>query len=206
MLCLTTYLLLCTTILLGPAAVAAQSRTMVSMSGGISIPVAPDTFVDYWGAGYNISGGVGYFLGHQQRFAVQGCVDYSNHPLDEEEFLKAAGVSGISISGGSLQVLAVSVDIRASLGLADARAVPYFLGGVGLFRMSMSDMAAAGGGEFYSQEINESESKIGYGFGAGLDLRLTERSGVFLQAKYSIGLTEDEAMHHLPLKIGFFYR
>ena len=198
----------CLSIILSNKPATAQSRNIVSLCGGISIPLKPDLFNDYWGAGYSIGAGYGHFLNARQTVALQTWLNYSSHPLDEDELLKAVGGVGsdVSISGGSADILTIAVNLKVSTGSVDSKAVPYLTAGAGLFRLSASDATFVGSGQTISQEFGEAEHKIGLSFGAGLNLNLTDRSGIFVEAKYEIGLTEDETTQYIPLRIGVFFR
>ena len=190
------------------AQASAQSVTTIYVSGGASIPISPELFSDFWNPGYNIGGGVSRSLGSTGRLALQGFVDYSTHSMDEDALLSGAGVAGAAVttSGGSVNFITVSENLRLMLSAPESKTRPYLMGGAGIFRASASDLTVTGGGMSVTQGFDESETKFGLGFGAGLDIGLNARSGVFVEARYSIGLTAPEATHFLPIRIGIFFR
>ena len=187
---------------------SASGEGMFLLNGGVSIPTGPDPFKDFWGAGISLGGGGGVTLGDSKQPALLVSVDYNRHPIDGDAFLSDLGVSdlGVSLSGGSITLLNLMANLRFNLTPVDAKASPYFIGGVGMFRLSVSDIVATGGGQVITEPIDAAETKLGIGFGAGVDINVGENVGLFIEAKYGIGFTEDESTHHLPIKAGLIYR
>lgn len=215
----------------------AQSKMMFQGSGGVSIPNRPEEFSDYWKMGFNIGGGFGYFLNSRQRLALQGTIDYNKLPLDDrsvereiKDEIRNAGFSvddlNISVSGPSSRILAIFLGLRVNPAGSDRKIIPYLIGGLNLIQLSQDgEFSASVDGEIdtffgtgsYNEEITGSvttadESRFGLRFGAGLDLNLNYRSGIFVEAGYNLiskGESEDSSVEAktlglIQLKIGYF--
>lgn len=181
-----------------------SAKAILYVGGGASVPVAPDLFKDLWGVGYNVGGGIGFTL--RKGLVLHPSVEYASHPLDEDAFLANIGASnipGVSVRGVSVNTLHVHANLRAKL--TDRRMSPYVLAGAGLIHLSASDITATVGGQAVTQAFTETETKLGFGLGAGLDVPLSERTGLFVEMKWLIGLTEVNRTQTLLLRAGLAY-
>ena len=211
----------------------AQSKMMFQGSGGVSIPTTtkPEAVDFYWKKmGFNIGGGFGYFLDARERVALQGNIDYNRLPFNEngakqdirsslDLYISPSALSAARISGTPASFLGIFLGFRVNPSISERKIIPYLIGGVSLIRMS-------GGGEitiiedFFGETVIEietvDESRLGLTFGAGLSLNLNYRSGIFVEAGYSLiskGEFVDQVDDFDPttqglvrLKIGYFRR
>ncbi|HXG00393.1 MAG TPA: outer membrane beta-barrel protein [Bacteroidota bacterium] len=178
-----------------------EGRAELYLHGGLSFPFQPKEFSDYWKMGFNIGGGLGYSF--SPYLALVGHVDYNNFAFDEDGFLKDLGFSGlgIKISGGSASIFTVSGNLKATLTTTPHSVSPYFIGGIGFFSISISEVTVSGGGVSVRVE-GDSESAFCVSFGPGIDISAAETVSILLEGKYVIGFTENENTTYIPLKAG----
>ncbi len=182
-------------------------RPLYFLGGGLSVPSAPDIFSDYWQTGFNFTGGIGYPV--TPSVAVLGTVGYNAHPFDEDGFLSDIGLSGygVDVDGGKATLLTVFAALRVNLVSPQAEAVasPFFFGGIGMTRLSLSDVSVSYLGQSYGLD-GPSETALGVGFGGGVDMRVAANVYLFVQGLYSIGFTDDESTHAFPISVGILIR
>lgn len=169
--------------------------------------MSPQEFSDFWGPKFNFGAGIGYPVGVDQKLTLVGYFDYNSFGIDEAQVIAASGAGGLglTVSGGSIKVLTITANLKASPAPA-SRVVPYVIAGGGFLRLSAGDFTVSGGGQTISQSFDESESKMGVGFGGGLDIPVTGRATVFIEVRYTIGFTEGDKIQYLPLKAGLSFR
>jgi hypothetical protein len=169
--------------------------------GGLSFPSQPRLFSDYWKMGFNI--GAGFDNRLSQTLSLEGTFEYNNFAFDDEGFLKDYGFSGygVTIEGGSATIFSVLAGLKANLIPIDKPVSPYFLGEMGIFSLSTSDMTVSGPGGSMTGK-GSSESAFTVVFGAGLDFVAGETTTVFIQAAYGLGFTKNESTNYIPLKAG----
>ena len=180
-------------------------RGTLSFNSGFSLPSAPVGFADYWKTGFNFGAGLEYPLSPKVIF--QGCFDYNNFPLNEDKFLSEDGPRGldVSVEGGAASITTVSANLKAPLSVSGSSVTPYFVGGLGIIRISLSDVTVR-----YQDEIEifdgVSETAVGLIFGAGLDFTINPKVNMFVEIKYVIGVTQDESTRYYPVKIGLSFK
>jgi hypothetical protein len=120
-----------------------EKKVTLSLGGGISFPSQPSLFSNYWKMGFNFGAGIGYPL--SPSVSLVSLFDYNTFAFDEEGFLTDNGFGGygISVSGGTATIISLLGNIKASLAQAPGSAAPYLLGGLGLFRISTSDVTVS---------------------------------------------------------------
>ena len=176
-----------------------DKKAELYIGGGLSFPMSPEEFSDYWSMGFNAGGGVGYRFG--PNFSGNAYFSYNSFSLDEDEFLGGTS-SEVDISGGTVSIILVTANLKALL-IADPRQVtPYLLAGLGLFSLSVSDVTISYMGYEYSGDTSDSESAFGIVFGGGVDIPVSPTIKVFLEVGYAIGFTEEESTGYLPVKGG----
>jgi len=183
------------------AAVSAQVSSPVSLyvGGAVSIPNSPDEFSDAYKTGFHGSVGVGFAVMPQMqlvgkvelhRFAI----DFDADPLMTAE----------NISGGTNSLLMFGADARYSLKMPASPIKPFFLGGIGLARISASDFE---GSSLLVTGLNDympdAQTKFYYNIGAGVDLASGPMFNLFAQVRYVSIATEDESSSFIPITLGF---
>lgn len=182
-----------------------MKKVSYSVNTGFSLPSAPHDFSDFWKTGFNIGGAIGYPL--EAKLTFQACVDYNSFTYDKDRYLRDYDFPGLEIliDGGNVSIVTASANLKGMLLPQGSFVSPYFLGGLGLFRFSLSDMTMSSQGQ--SQTLKgTSETAIGVFFGAGFDFAINRRVNFFAEGKYGVGFTEDESTQYFPIKFGFSFK
>ena len=180
-------------------------RSTLSFNSGFSLPSAPVEFSDYWKSGFNFGAALEYPLSPKVIF--QGCLNYNRFPLNEDQFLSEDGLSGldISIDGGAASIITVSGNLKAPLSIQGSSVSPYLVGGLGIFRLSVSDITVRYQGQS-GRVDGASETALLFIFGTGLDFTISPKVNMFFEIKYGIGVTEGESTKYFPVKIGLSFK
>lgn len=146
-------------IVTAPAALEAQSPLRFGLAAGATVPTG--NFADIVEWGYHASGSV---TGKPMLSPVGLRGEVMWNRFTEKDFVLAPGVTE---PGQDLDVLAGIVN--AEIGMSGIGVKPYFIGGLGMYRLS--------------GENTESETKFGFNVGAGLDFGLAGFSA-FAEARF----------------------
>ncbi len=174
-------------------------------NAGVSYPLAPGAFNDNWQIGFNLG------LGLERRidgpWYWQISFDYNNFGIEEEQYTKWAGYyePGLSVDGGTTSIIVVGANLKRMMTRARSGEAPYLIGGVGLYRFQLAD------GYFATRDtsiniVSYSENSVGANIGAGVDVRIGARTSFYLEARYFIGFTSDEATQHVPFRVGIIFK
>lgn len=182
-----------------------MKKVSYSVNAGLSLPSAPDDFSDFWKTGFNIGGAIGYPL--EANLAFQACLDYSSFTYDKDRYLSDYGFPGLNIiiDGGNTSIFTASANLKVMLSPHGSFVSPYFIGGLGFLRLSLSDMTRSFQGDIYGLK-GASETAIAVFFGAGFDFVINERVIFFAEGKYGVGFTEDESTQYFPIKFGLAFK
>lgn len=180
----------------------AQDYNNVYFGAGLTFPEGPSQFSDYYKMGFNVGGGVGFAISHT--FSIVGDFTYNNFSFDQNKFLTDIGYnnSGISITGGSTSIYAISANMKFSLNRSQSSTFPYVIGGIGYLNEATSDLTVSGGGTSVPVSGN-SESAFYTQAGVGVDFVIGSTSLIFIEGKYAIGFTKDKNTTFLPIRAGF---
>lgn len=178
-----------------------HKKAELYIGGGLSFPMSPEIFSDYWSMGFNFGGGIGYKFG--RNISGNAYFSYTSFPLNESKFLDDLNApSEVNISGGSASVILVTANIKALLIANPNQVTPYLLSGLGLFSLSTSDVTVSYQGYQQIANTSNSESAFGIVFGGGVDIPVSPTIKVFLEIGYVIGFTEGESTGYMPVKGG----
>ena len=161
-------------IVTAPAAVEAQSPVKFGIAAGATFPTGD--LGDAVKMGYNLSGNI---TGKPMMSPVGIRGEVMWNSFKEED--------GVLSTNESLNVLAGIVN--AEIGMSGLGAKPYFIGGLGMYRLSSS------------ADNTESVTKFGFNVGGGVDFALAGFS-TFLEARYHSIQTEGSASNIIPLSFG----
>jgi opacity protein-like surface antigen len=180
-------------------AVAQPSIDAFRVHASIGLPSTPDAFKDAYDMGYG--GGVGVGFGFTDMFTVLVSGEYIRYSVAKNDALALLGVT--SIEGGEATIITLTADVKLSLP-SPGLFKPYAIAGGGAYMFSADDVTVttAGGS---NTSTTDSETKLGYGFGAGLDVGLCGL-GVFAEGRYMIGLTDDDNTGFITSKVGLLIR
>lgn len=182
-----------------------ESRLSVYGGAGTGIPISSDEFSDYWKLGFGSGGGVGYLV--TPRLEVAGTMVYTTFPLDKDNVLKEAGVSGASIDGGKFRALAFGIDVKRKHNIGATAASSFFiLGGLGMTKVKRS--AANVSDDTISVAIatdEHSETKFSLSSGIGFDAMVSPKVGVWVKIRWITVFTSRERTSYLPITGGLKY-
>ena len=195
-------LLLVSAMVVGLAGMSAAQVPMpfsIYAGGAISLPNAPESFADTYKTGFHAWAGVGFNAAPS--FQIIGKMEYQTFGLDESLFSLAQGVS--SVSGGTWKMLMFGADGRYSLGLPAAPIKPFFLGGVGLARIDVSDFQTSDPlVTSLLNAANDPVTKMYWNIGGGVELKAGPAWSLFGQIRYVSVQTEGDASAFIPISVG----
>lgn len=168
---------------------------------GISFPSRPPAFADTWKIGPNIGGRVGLIL--SPPLSLLGSIEYNRFALDGPKFLERVGLNnlGLSVSGGSISILALMGALKTSLWMSEKKISPYLLVGSGFMRLS-TVAGTVSRDSVSSSSGGESESALAIHIGAGVDIPLGENTGIFIEGRYGFGFIKNEMTNYVPINLG----
>jgi len=189
---------------LQPAKLSANGYRYL-FNAGVSYPLAPTTFNKNWKIGFNL--GVGFERKLAGPWYGQVYFDYNNFEIEDEQYTKWAGYfePGLSVDGGTASVLSLSANLKRMFTRARSGEAPYIIGGIGLYRFTVAD------GFFATRDttiniISSSQNSVALNFGAGIDVRIGNRTSFYLEGRYFVGFTSNEVTQHVPLRVGIIFR
>lgn len=163
--------------------------------GFLSLPTSPEGFSEGWKLGFHGMGGAGFNVA--PKIQMIGKVEYHKFGADGESF-------GPGVEGGSFNALMFGVDGKFNLGVPAAPMKPYVLGGLGIASMKFSEFETSDTALATSlnQGTGESQSKVYFNFGGGLEFGMGPKTSWFVQARYVSVATEGSATTYIPLTLG----
>lgn len=181
-----------------PGRAESGRKITVCVSTGLSMPLAPTEFADFWRSGVNVGGGLDYAL--TDRRHLQFYTDYSRFSLNKDEIWRSAGSSraeaertGVSVEGGTAWMLSLSARLRSILTTRDAALFePYAVGGVGLVYTETGSILVSGPQGSFEFPTASGGTDFAVELGVGSDMRVSDGVTLFAEVKYSIAYDEDE--------------
>ena len=163
-------------IVTAPAAVEAQSPVKFGLAAGATFPTGDASDVVEWG--YHVAGSI---TGKPMMSPVGFRGEVMWNRLTGKDFDTALG----TVQGPDVDVLAGIVN--AEIGMSGVGVKPYFIGGLGMYRLSAED--------------TDSETKFGFNLGAGLDFGLAGFSA-FTEARFHSIQTDGSSTNIIPVTFG----
>jgi opacity protein-like surface antigen len=163
--------------LAGVGGLSAQQGIRVGIGGGLLMPMG--TYKDFDKMGWLIGGDVTYWLSGAP-IGIRGDVQYS----------QTSEKSGVSAH--TSKVIGGLAEVVYAFGKQADQIRPYILGGAGYYNVKIS----AGG-------LSASESKLGFGGGAGIAFKVGSGSTrVFVEGKFVSVSTTGNSTTFLPIRAG----
>jgi len=194
----------------------------VSVSSGIVLPSSPMTFADYWNVQYG--GGVRVGLPLSQSITLVGSVEYYQFKLNQDGVSKGFDTQymrdiwifksvSLSPSADPSTVTTASANLRFAPSKLTGVVSPYFIGGVGVMRFSLSEIklpttsVLSASGSDISMTAQQTitggvETSAFFQLGMGFDVRLTQTFDLFVEARYASGLTNGLHTAYAPITGG----
>ena len=190
------------------SSMSGEGKTSIYLGAGLGSPMSPDNIKKQHNMGLNFIVGVGYQF--NPTFQIMPRVAYNLFPLDEDYVLKELeqeldeDLSGVTLDGGTLKVLEFGTDGKIYLTPASGalKFKPFFSGGIGMAKISFSDVKLEYQGIGISVPVAGSETKLTFNFGAGFDAKISPTMAIFANANYYLVTTEGETFSYLPIRVG----
>ncbi|MCX6141942.1 MAG: hypothetical protein NTZ35_01855 [Ignavibacteriales bacterium] len=219
-----TFLLL----LLAVTTVCAQQNSgiEVSVSSGVVLPSSPMTFADYWSVQYGGSLRAGYPL--SESITLVGAVEYYQFKLNQSgvtndfdtQYMRDIWIfKSVSLNptADPSSVTTVSANLRFAPSRLTGILSPYFIGGVGMMRFSLSEIKlpttsvlSVNGADISmiaQQTITGGAQTSAFlQLGMGFDVQLTEAFDLMIEARYASGLTNSLHTAYVPITGGIKLR
>jgi len=184
-----------------------QVKPVFFAGGGMGMPLAPSFFSDYWKMGYGFGGGAGVQI--NPSIEITGKVFYNTFTFDGDKFLKefslGEDVSGITIDGLDFKAIEFGVDFKYILlaNQPEAKFRPFMVVGAGMANIKFDDVTITGDSESVMLPTGAfSETDFAIGGGAGFDYMFAPKTGVWLEARVNVIMTEGESTTYLPIRAG----
>ena len=178
-------------------------KPVIYAGGGISMPLSPSTFSDYWKMGLGGGGGIGIQI--NPNLELIGKVFYTTFGLDADKIIKEAGATGASIDGGDFNVVEFGLDIKYIFASSnpEAKFKPFIIAGLGMGSWKFTAATVSGGGSSITlpfSAINETDFALSGG--AGFDMMFSPKMGVWLDVRYTMLMMEGESTGYAPIRAG----
>lgn len=192
-------------VLASAVAAEAQVKPVVYAGGGISMPMAPEFFSDYWGMGYNVGGGLGIQI--NPSIEVTGSLFFNAFPLDKDKLIEDAGASGedVTVDGLDFQSLEFGIDLKYILraSQAEAKLLPYLTVGVGMSNVKFTDVTVTGADESFTLPAGDmSETDFALNGGVGVNYMFSPKFGAWVEGRYTVVMTEGDSIQYIPVRAG----
>jgi opacity protein-like surface antigen len=173
---------------------AQMSKPFTVYAGaGLSFPMS-DGLKSVQNTGFHGSVGVGFNA--MPMLQIVGKIEYHSFAADQAEYSLALGTTE-DVKGGTFAPLMFGVDGRYAFSLPAAPFAPYAFGGIGLARISWSDIT------YGSTTLSfEDQTKMYFNVGAGVEFDITPAASLFVQGRYVNIATEGEATTMIPFTVG----
>ena len=179
-------------VMLVPAALAFGQISFVGGFGSYCMPMAPETFTDYWEADIGFGGEVAFSM--SETSALVGSFHMLNHKLDGEKILDDMGYGGmgLELEGGNLTGYAITANFMKYLSPPSAGAGFYVTAGGGYYSFKPDDATLSGLGQSQDIEMAE-ESETGFGLNGGVGIQFGSGSfAFFAEGRYHMTFIEME--------------
>lgn len=173
-----------------------QIKPVFYAGGGMSMPLGPTAYKDFWKMGISFGGGIGIQI--NPKVEIIGRVFYTTNSFNEDEI-----PSTITLDGGKLKFLAFGVDGKYMFAKSESGTgfVPYFITGVGMTNAKLEETTVSGGGYIFPfPEV--SETKMALNIGAGFDYMFSPKAGLWLDGRLEMVMTEGDSFVMLPFRAG----
>lgn len=197
----------------------ADSKTSIRAGAGLASPASGD-FKDAFKSGPNLSLAIGHDMGSY--LSVLGEVEYSTFAIDQSKIDDAldsvlgsdaaifAQLGGrLRIDGGDTSFLSGSVAVKGMV-LGNASSIsPYVIGagGVSHRRTGEATITVTILGFSETDTLpSDSETVAAVSFGGGLDFKVADTLGLFVEGRYHIAFTEEQSTKYTTVRAGLSLR
>ena len=215
-------------LLLAMTTLTAQQNSGIeaSVSSGLVFPSSPMTFANYWSMQYG--GGLQVGVPLSQSITLFGSVEHYQFKLNQQGIREGFNTDymrdiwifqsvSLNPSADPSSVTTVSANVRVVPSRLSGLVSPYFIGGVGVMRFSLSEIKLPAtsvlsiNGSGISMTAQQTitggvETSAFFQFGMGFDVQLTRLFGMFIEARYASGLNSGLRTTYVPVSGGIKMR
>jgi hypothetical protein len=197
-------ILLLTLSLSAPAADAIQLGRAVALGVGVTWPMQPDQFKEFWNAGVALS--AGFMFEPAPRLGVGIEVGYYRHEFDSNAFEAALSDSIPQVSVGGRYSYFIPVTVVAEFDLVRWGVTkPFLRVGAGIYPRRAASLTASGpGAQTLLAQVQQDaldETVFGASGGIGFRTPITPAVDIAFDASYHVAWTEGETTAFLPVRM-----
>lgn len=189
--------------LAGSAQAQGTHKLTVNFGLGPAFPVNPERFTDLWNSGPTIGTGISYAL--TPVLAAMVILDFGMFTLNENKALIEVGAPIGNVAGGRITIRSGTLNLKACV-LPHATGIrPYLLGGGGIYRLSVGDVAWRFGDIVQPNvpfDLPESETTQMLQVGLGMDIPAGRNVELFVEGRFVIAFTEGDSRTTIPIRLG----
>ena len=181
----------------------AETKNLLYLGGGVTFPLSPKEFSDYWNMGYNLEISLDFGISPIVYLGLE--IDYNSFGFNGEKLFKDAGFGSynFTISGGEASILSAMFDLK--IALVKGAFQPYILLGIGYNNLETNDATVSLAGVGRETVNGSSEGGFAYNAGLGFNIPLSVKIYLFFEGKYQSVRVKDENTSFLPLRIGIAF-
>ena len=174
----------------------------ISLFGGLTIPMQPEAFRDYWNPGLRIGGGGGVCL--FERLSLVAEATYNRCTVDKKKVLTDAGLlyTPVQLSGGTGNILTITGGANAYALPSSFPAAPYIAFRAGYTRQNIDDVIVSVPGQGSVTIYGGSEGGFQMYFGLGINFSTGPYMDLFVEGRYGIGFLEGDNTGYVPVTAG----
>ena len=188
----------------------AQQKPVYFVTAGIAAP-ASISLSEFWYPGIGVGGGAEYII--RPSLAVQGRFSYARFRFNEGKFKAKNDALGVvtGTNGGSKNLFSAFASLKYTKSIdsddLDVRAIPYAVAGLGILSYSEADIEGVEIGNDTFHVTGQSGNGFAVNEGAGMDIRLTDRTHLFVEARLEVGFTSGErgSTQLFPVRVGISF-
>ncbi len=180
----------------------AHAQVVFHAGGGVNLARSPEV-MDGASPGLDVGAGVGAFIG--PFLTVRTGLDYARFHADPAAVREALSLTSGAVQGGGGYALAFLVDLKLNAPLWGALS-PYGavgLGGLHFVERDATVVSDAGGEAVLN---GRSETGPAVSLAAGLNMVVSSRIALFVEARHIAGRQAADALVYRPLRVGVAVR
>ena len=185
------------------------SKTNYYISTGISKTYAPEDFNKFWREGFNLGVGVGRLI--TPRVEIQGTLAYNSFDLNTTAYIDNGTLTSYllndstgfkTVDGGQTSIISFLINLKAMFPTKqNLKVVPYFVGGIGYSRINFDEIQIQSPVDT-KIEPSHLENVLTTGVGIGFEFDVSEKTDIYLEGKFNVMFTEQDATVIFPIKFG----
>jgi len=195
-------LILVSVFLLAFVATSAAQQPMkpvIYAGGGLSMPIGPTVFKDYWKMGVGFGGGIGIQAKPGTELIAK--FFYNSFGFDWDKFFTDNSITGVTGEGTDFQAIEFGVDAKYLFGQAPTFK-PFLVAGVGMVNVKFTDAKMTGTTTATVPLSGFSETKLSVSGGIGSEYMISPTMALWLEGRIVMVLTSGDSINYMPFRVG----